>query len=129
MFAVLDLIPDSWQTGPLNEIIMIGAVLLALAAIGKTVVIPTWRWIKRIVVGIETVAARLSDVSEHEDRLDKIEESIGDIREALRPTNGDRRSISDRLDTVKQQTNKNADEIAALRAELSAPINKELKSE
>ena len=119
MLAALDMIPDTWQTGPLNEVIMLGAVLLALAAIGRLIVLPMWRWVVRIAVAIETAVERLSNVAEHEDRLDTIETAIGEIKEALRPTNGDRRSISDRLDTVKQQTNQNADEIKALRTDVS----------
>lgn len=118
MLAALDLIPDSWQTGPLNEIIMIGAVLVALAAIGRLIVLPLWRWIMRLAVGIETVVERISAVADHEDRIDQIDASIQEIREALRPTNGDRRSISDRLDTVKQQTLSNADEIRSLRSQI-----------
>lgn len=119
MLAALDLIPDTWQTGPLNEVIMLGAVLVALAAIGRLIVLPVWRWIVRIALGIETAVERLANVAEHEDRLDVIEAAVGEIKEALRPTNGDRRSISDRLDTVKQQTNQNADEIKALRTDVS----------
>lgn len=114
MLAALDLIPDSWQAGPLNEIIMIGAVLAALTVIGKTLVLPAWRWIRRISAGIETAVDRLSDVPVHDERLDVIERQITEIVEALRPTNGDRRSVSDRLDTVKQQTAQNAQDIAEL---------------
>ena len=124
MLAALDLIPDSWQTGPLNEIIMIGAVLVALAAIGRLILLPLWRWIMRLAVGIETVVERISAVADHEDRIDQIDASIQEIREALRPTNGDRRSISDRLDTVKQQTLSNADEIRSLRSQIVL-MNKE----
>lgn len=119
MLSAVDLIPDAWQTGPLNEVIMLGAVLVALAAIGRLIVLPMWRWLVRLAVGIETAVDRLSDVPDHSDRIDKIEKNIAEIHEALRPTNGDRRSVSDRLDTVKQQTNKNADEIRALRDDLS----------
>ena len=119
VLAALDLIPDSLQTGPLNEVILIGGVVGALAIIGRLLVLPMWRWLIRLAVGIETAVDRLSDVPDHTDRIDKIEKNIGEIHEALRPTNGDRRSVSDRLDTVKQQTNKNADEIRALRDDLS----------
>jgi septal ring factor EnvC (AmiA/AmiB activator) len=119
VLAALDLIPDSLQTGPLNEVILIGGVVGALAIIGRLIVLPMWRWLVRLAVGIETAVDRLSDVADHTDRIDKIEKNISEIHEALRPTNGDRRSVSDRLDTVKQQTNKNADEIRALRVDLS----------
>lgn len=119
MFAALDLIPDAWQTGPLNEIIMLGAVLAALGMMGRYLIVPLWRWTVRLAVGIETAVERLSAVADHTDRIDQIEKNIGEIHEALRPTNGDRRSVSDRLDTVKQQTNKNADEIRAMRHDLS----------
>lgn len=118
MLAALDLIPDSWQTGPLNEIIMIGAVLAALAVIGRVVVLPVWRWLRRISAGIETAVDRLSDVPVHDARIDIIERKIEEIGEALRPTNGDRRSISDRLDTVKQQTLSNAEDIREIRLRL-----------
>jgi vacuolar-type H+-ATPase subunit I/STV1 len=111
MFAALDLIPDTWQTGPLNEIIMIGAVLAALAVIGRVLVLPVWRWFRRISHGIETAVNRLSDVPVHEDRIDSIEAQIKAIHNALEPTNGDRRSISDRLDTVKYQTAQNTNKI------------------
>lgn len=118
MFAALDIIPDSWQTGPLNEVIMLGAVLVALAAIGRLIIVPLWRWIVRIAVGIETVVERISIVADHEERIESLDSAIQEIREALRPTNGDRRSISDRLDTVKQQTLSNADEIRSLRSQI-----------
>jgi hypothetical protein len=118
MLSALDLIPDAWQTGPLNEIIMIGAVLAALAVIGRVLVLPVWRWVRRISSGIETAVDRLSDVPVHDERIDIIERKIEEIVEALRPTNGDRRSISDRLDTVKQQTLNNAEEIRELRRRL-----------
>ena len=119
MFAAVDLIPDSLQTGPLNEVILIGGFVGALAIVGRLVVLPVWRWVVRLAVGIETAVERLSDVADHTDRIDQIEKNIAEIHEALRPTNGDRRSVSDRLDTVKQQTNKNAEEIRALRGDLS----------
>jgi septal ring factor EnvC (AmiA/AmiB activator) len=107
------------QTGPLNEVILIGGFVGALAIVGRLVVLPVWRWVVRLAVGIETAVERLSDVADHTDRIDQIEKNIAEIHEALRPTNGDRRSVSDRLDTVKQQTNKNAEEIRALRGDLS----------
>jgi hypothetical protein len=118
MLSALDLIPDAWQTGPLNEIIMIGAVLAALAVIGRVLVLPVWRWVRRISHGIETAVDRLSDVPVHDERIDIIERKIEEIVEALRPTNGDRRSISDRLDTVKQQTAANSEQIRDLRQRL-----------
>lgn len=119
MLAALDLIPDSWQTGPLNEVVLLGAVLAALAVIGRVIVLPVWRWIRRISYGIETAVDRLSDVPIHDERIDVIEKRIEEIVEALRPTNGDRRSISDRLDTVKQQTAQNSHDIAELRRHLA----------
>jgi hypothetical protein len=118
VLSALDLIPDAWQTGPLNEIIMIGAVLAALAVIGRVLVLPVWRWVRRISSGIETAVDRLSDVPVHDERIDIIERKIEEIVEALRPTNGDRRSISDRLDTVKQQTAANSEQIRDLRQRL-----------
>lgn len=119
MFAALDLIPDSWQTGPLNEVVLIGAVVVAVGAIGRYCVLPLWRWCVRIAVGFETVVDRLTAVAVHEDRLDTIESTLEEIHAALRPTNGDRRSISDRLDTVKQQTAQNSSDIQSLRDDLS----------
>jgi hypothetical protein len=118
VIAALDLIPDAWQTGPLNEIIMLGAVLAALGVMGRFLIVPLWRWIVRIAVGIETIVERISAVADHEDRIGEIDSAIKEIHEALRPTNGDRRSISDRLDTVKQQTLSNADEIRSLRSQI-----------
>jgi cytochrome c-type biogenesis protein CcmH/NrfG len=118
VLSALDLIPDAWQTGPLNEIVLIGAVLAALAVIVRVLVLPVWRWVRRISSGIETAVDRLSDVPVHDERIDIIERKIEEIVEALRPTNGDRRSISDRLDTVKQQTIANSEQIRELRNRL-----------
>lgn len=118
LVSALDLIPDAWQTGLLNEVVLLGAVLAALAVIGRTVVVPCWRWIRRISAGIETAVDRLSDVPEHDVRLDVIEAQIAEIVEALRPTNGDKRSISDRLDTVKQQTAEHTAEIREIHRRL-----------
>jgi hypothetical protein len=118
VLSALDLIPDAWQTGPLNEIVLIGAVLAALAVIVRVLVLPVWRWVRRISSGIETAVDRLSDVPVHDERIDIIERKIEEIVEALRPTNGDRRSISDRLDTVKQQTAANSEQIRDLRQRL-----------
>lgn len=120
VLSALDLIPDTWQTGPLNEIVLIGAVLAALAVIGRVIVLPVWRWLRRISSGIETAVDRLSDVPVHDERIDVIERKIEEIVEALRPTNGDRRSISDRLDTVKQQTLANSEQIRELRLRLDS---------
>ena len=114
VLSALDLIPDAWQTGPLNEVVLIGAVLAALAVIGRVLILPVWRWVRRISNGIETAVNRLSEVPVHDERIDMIERQVTDIVEALRPTNGDRRSISDRLDTVKQQTIQNSQDIAEL---------------
>jgi len=104
MFAALDLIPDTWQTGVLNEVIMVGAVVAALGVIVKMVILPMWRSLSAVVSSINSAAERLQEVPDHSERLDVMESQIKDIHEALRPTNGDRRSISDRLDTVKYQT-------------------------
>lgn len=93
---------------------MIGALVAAVGVIGKMVLLPSWRWLRRISAGIETAVERLSDVPVHDERLDIIERKVEEIVEALRPTNGDRRSISDRLDTVKQQTQQNSTDIAEL---------------
>jgi hypothetical protein len=79
-----------------------------------------WRWVRRISSGIETAVDRLSDVPVHDERIDIIERKIEEIVEALRPTNGDRRSISDRLDTVKQQTAANSEQIRDLRLRLDS---------
>lgn len=114
-FAVWDLIPNSWQTGPLNEVIMIGAVLAAVGVILKMAVLPVLRTIRRFLIAAETAADRLANVPVHDQRLDVMEAQISEIAEALRPTNGDRRSISDRLDTVKQQTLNNTAEILDLK--------------
>jgi hypothetical protein len=118
MFAALDLIPDAWQTGPLNEIIMIGAVVGALGVIVKMAVLPVVRWARALATGIETAVNRLGDVPEHEERLASIEGQLCAIHDALKPTNGDRRSISDRLDTVKQQTIQNHADLGELKTTL-----------
>jgi hypothetical protein len=118
MFATLDLIPDAWQSGPLNEIIMIGAVVGALGVIIKMVVFPVVGWARALATAIETAVNRISDVPEHEDRLAGIDEQLCAIRDALKPTNGDRRSISDRLDTVKQQTIQNHSDLNDLKLNL-----------
>jgi hypothetical protein len=118
MLAAINLIPDSWQTGPLNEIIMIGAVLAALGVVMKLIVLPVLRWLRSLALAIETAASRLAEIPNHEDRLDSMERHITEIRDALRPTNGDRRSISDRLDTVKQQTLSNSEQILELRGKV-----------
>ena len=115
MLAAINLIPDSWQAGPLNEVVLIGAVLAAIGVIMKSAVIPLFRAFKRLVTAIETAADRLAEVPVHDQRLDVMESQISEIAEALRPTNGDRRSISDRLDTVKQQSATNADEIRTIK--------------
>lgn len=114
MLAAIDLIPQSWETGPLPEVIMLGAFVAAVGAIVRMVIIPVARWIRRLVIAVETASERLASIPEHDDRIDMIEQQITEIVEALRPTNGDRRSISDRLDTVKQQTVDNSDRIAEL---------------
>ena len=93
---------------------MIGALVAAIGVIGKMVLLPAWRWLRRISAGIETAVDRLSDVPVHDERLDAMEAKNVEIVEALRPTNGDRRSVSDRLDTVKQQTQQNSTDIAEL---------------
>ena len=116
MLAALDLIPDAWQTGPLNEIIMIGAVVAALGAIFRLVVVPVFGSARRLVTAIETITDRLASIPDHDDRLDAIEQQVAEVVEALRPTNGDRRSISDRLDTVKAQTAQNSTQIAELQS-------------
>jgi uncharacterized membrane protein YhiD involved in acid resistance len=118
MLAAINLIPDPWQTGPLNEIIMIGAVLAAVGVVMKLIVIPVLRWLRSLALAIETAASRLADIPNHEDRLDSMERHITEIRDALRPTNGDRRSISDRLDTVKQQNLSNSQQILELRGKV-----------
>lgn len=118
ILSALDLIPDSWQSGPLNEIIMLGAVVGALTVILRAVVLPVVRWGRAVATGLDTAVSRLADVPAHEERLAVIEGELCAIHEALRPTNGDRRSISDRLDTVKQQTADNHREIATLKAQL-----------
>lgn len=118
ILSALDLIPDSWQTGPLNEIIMLGAVVAALGAIFKVAVLPVIRWARALAVGIETAVNRLSEIPEHEDRLAAIEGELCAIHDALKPTNGDKRSISDRLDTVKQQTIQNHSDVNELKATL-----------
>lgn len=120
MFVALDLIPDNWQNGPLPEIVLLGAVIAACGAIVKMVVMPIGRWLRRLVVAVETATDRLAQVPEHDDRLDVMERQITEIHEALRPTNGDRRSISDRLDTVKVQTADNAAQIAELKARVDS---------
>ncbi len=95
---------------------MIGAVVAALGAIFRLIVVPIARWVKRLVNAIETVTERLAAVPDHDDRLDEIEKQVAEVVEALRPTNGDRRSISDRLDTVKAQTAQNSTQIEELRS-------------
>lgn len=116
--AAINIIPDDWQAGPLNEIILAGATVAALGAISKMVIMPIVRWLRRLVLAVETVTDRLAQIPEHDDRLDAIEEQIQQILEALRPTNGDRRSISDRLDTVKMQTAENTAEIREIHRRL-----------
>jgi len=119
VIAALDLIPDAWQTGPLNEVIMLGAVIAALGVITKMIVLPVVRWARALAIGIETAVSRLGEIPEHEDRLATIEGQLDGIAEALKPTNGDRRSISDRLDTVKQQTLANSTDLADLKTNLN----------
>lgn len=114
LLAAIDLIPNAWETGPLPEVIMLGAFVAAVGAIVRMVVVPIVRWIRRLVIAIETTADRLASIPEHDDRIDIIEQQITEIVEALRPTNGDRRSISDRLDSVKQQTIDNTTHIVEL---------------
>lgn len=121
----INLIPDTWQTGPLNEIVLIGAVVAALGAIVKMVLLPILRWMRRLLMAVETASDRLATVPEHDDRLDTMERQICEILDALRPTNGDRRSISDRLDTVKQQTLTNAQEIRELKARVDLALGGE----
>lgn len=118
----LNIVPDSWQAGWLNEIIMIGAVLAALGVIVKVAVLPVFRWLRNFALAFETAVDRLATVPRHDDRLDVIEQRLGDIHEALRPTNGDRRSISDRLDTVKAQTLTNSTEIRELKVRVDSLI-------
>ena len=110
-FAAINILPDSWQNGPIPEVITIGAVLTAMAAIWKFLIVPAWNAIQTLSWGIETLAERIGSVPEHEERLDAIETNIVAIQQALAPTNGDRRSISDRLDTVKYQTMQNTAKI------------------
>jgi hypothetical protein len=114
VIAALDLIPDNWQSGVLNEIIMVGAVVAAFGAIVKMAILPVWRSGASVVSSINDAAVRLQEVPDHSERLDMMESQIKDIHEALRPTNGDRRSISDRLDTVKYQTGENSTKILEL---------------
>ena len=122
VLAALDLIPNDWQNGALPEIVMLGAVVAAIGAIFKMVVLPVARWMRRLVIAVETATDRLAQVPEHDDRLDLMESQICEIVEALRPTNGDRRSISDRLDTVKQQTAENATQIAELKVRVDSML-------
>jgi hypothetical protein len=116
---LLEFLPNDWQSGWLAEIVMIGAVVGALAVVGKTVVVPTFRSVRRVVTAIETAVSRLDSVPEHDGRLDVIEQAVCAIKQALEPTNGDRRSISDRLDSVKHQTIRNSDDIQALKIEVA----------
>ena len=113
-FAMINILPDSWQNGPIPEIITIGAVLTALTAIWRFLITPSWNAVQRLSQGIDTLIERIGSIPEHENRLDAIEGNIAAIQNALAPTNGDRRSISDRLDTVKYQTTQNTDMINVL---------------
>lgn len=61
--------------------------------------------IKRLEIGLDEAKQTQSSMVE---RLDE-------IKEAIRPTNGDQRSISDRLDTVKKEVVECAEEIALVR--------------
>jgi hypothetical protein len=122
MVLSIEFIPDAWQSGWLNEIIMLGAVLGALLLIVRTVLVPVFRSLFRLARAFETAVDRLNDVPAHDDRLDVIEQAVEEIRDALRPTNGDRRSISDRLDTVKQQTVENSRQIVDLAGRVDAMV-------
>ena len=110
MFA-LSLVPDNIEKMFIPELVAIAAGLAAIMAIFNFLVRPLYRGVRRLINAIDVVSARISDVPVHEDRIDSIEAQIKAIHDALEPTNGDRRSISDRLDTVKYQTVQNTNKI------------------
>ena len=110
MFAI-NFLPDSIEKMFIPELVAIATGLAAMAAIFNFLVRPLYRGIRRLIHAIDVVSERISDVPVHEDRIDSIEAQIKAIHDALEPTNGDRRSISDRLDTVKYQTVQNTNKI------------------
>ena len=101
---------------------MLGAVLGAAAVIAKVAILPVLRWIRNFAVAFETAVSRLDTIPDHDGRIDLIEQKVAEIHEALRPTNGDQRSISDRLDTVKAQTSENTTEIRELKLRVDSFI-------
>lgn len=119
MLLAYEFLPNDWQSGWIAEIIMIGAVVGAIAVIGKTIVLPTLRSVARAISAIETAVVRLDTIPAHDDRLDSIESSLVAIHKALEPTNGDRRSISDRLDSVKRQSADNHADLRDLKQRLT----------
>jgi chromosome segregation ATPase len=108
---VLNLIPDSFEKAFIPELVAVAAGIGATVAIFNYLVKPLYRGIRRLIHAIDVVSERISEVPVHEDRIDSIEAQIKAIHDALEPTNGDRRSISDRLDTVKSQTIENTNKI------------------
>lgn len=110
MFA-LSLVPDNIEKMFIPELVAIAAGLAAIMAIFNFLLRPLYRGIRRLINAIDVVSARISEVPVHEDRIDRIEAQIKAIHDALEPSNGDRRSISDRLDTVKYQTAQNTNKI------------------
>lgn len=110
MFA-LNLLPDGIEKAFIPELVAIAAGVGASVAIFNYLIKPLYRGIRRLINAIDVVSERISEVPVHEDRIDSIEAQIKAIHDALEPTNGDRRSISDRLDTVKYQTVENTNKI------------------
>jgi chromosome segregation ATPase len=110
MFAI-NLLPDNIEKMYIPELVALAAGIGAVMAILNFLVKPLYRGIRRLINAIDVVSERISEVPVHEDRIDSIEAQIKAIHDALEPTNGDRRSISDRLDTVKSQTIANTNKI------------------
>jgi hypothetical protein len=117
MFAI-NLLPDNIEKMYIPELVALAAGIGAVMAILNFLVKPLYRGIRRLINAIDVVSERISEVPVHEDRIDSIEAQIKAIHDALEPTNGDRRSISDRLDTVKSQTIANTNKIDDLSAKV-----------
>jgi len=108
MIFALQLIPDFIEKGLIPELIAAGAGLVAVGVIYNYGVRPVFRGGKRLTNAIIAISDWITAIPVHEDKIEKLEGQIKTIHNALAPTNGDRRSISDRLDTVKFQTSEHS---------------------
>lgn len=103
-----DLLPTWLEESVARDLITIAAALGALAVIWNYAISPVIRGIRHLSATVDEIQRTVSDVIRHEGRIDAIEAEMKAIHRALSPTNGDRRSISDRLDSVKTQTAENS---------------------